>query len=265
MTTENKENESNQIERIWINGFLIKVFNNSPFLTKKQLILFCSKCLDYFDSKLELVNHSKTCNFKLKNLKHSQEDLQIFKLDGDSNTTFCQNLSLLAKLFLNEKTVFFDVAPFDFYILQSQSQTLAYFSKEKFSFERYNLACLLVLPPYRNKGLGKLLIEYSYLLSNQDGLIGGPERPLSPSGRKIYMKHWTSILLKYCLNNQYTTLGQLSISTGIDCRDILDCFSEIGMLERWDGNTLCIPRDLIKQYITTNNIKFDRHRLILAE
>ena len=36
--------------------------------------------------------------------------------------------------------------------------------QEKVSFDEYNLACIVVLPPYQKKGYGMLLIEFSELL-----------------------------------------------------------------------------------------------------
>ena len=34
-------------------------------------------------------------------------------------------------------------------------------SQEKISYDDYNLACIVVLPPYQKKGYGMLLIEFS--------------------------------------------------------------------------------------------------------
>lgn len=38
---------------------------------------------------------------------------------------------------------------------------MAFFSKEKVSFDDYNLACIVTFPPFQGKGFGKLLIEFS--------------------------------------------------------------------------------------------------------
>ena len=34
-------------------------------------------------------------------------------------------------------------------------------SQEKVSYDDYNLACIIVLPPYQRKGYGMLMIEFS--------------------------------------------------------------------------------------------------------
>ena len=64
---------------------------------------------------------------------------------------YCQCLCLLAKLFLERKTIYFDVNPFLFYILTENDKRtknfqhiIGYFSKEKSSEESCNLACLMV-------------------------------------------------------------------------------------------------------------------------
>ena len=44
---------------------------------------------------------------------------------------------------------------------------VGYFSKEKYSSEEYNLACILTLPCYQRKGYGKLMIAFSSDTSNR--------------------------------------------------------------------------------------------------
>lgn len=94
---------------------------------------------------------------------------------------FCQNLSLFAKMFLETKSVCYGVDSFLFYTLVRNDPkngapcVVGFFSKEKMSWHNYNLACILVFPPYQRLGLGKLLIGFSYELSRRHGSIGSPE------------------------------------------------------------------------------------------
>ena len=115
---------------------------------------------------------------------------------------FAQNLSLFAKLFLDNKSVFYDVIGFKYYLLVLQlnpksnnttprkSQIVGFFSKEKMSWDNNNLACILVFPPWQRQGLGKILMGVSYELSEREGRVGGPEKPLSELGKKGYIKFW---------------------------------------------------------------------------
>lgn len=41
------------------------------------------------------------------------------------------------------------------------SRLTFYLVQEKVSYDDYNLACIVVLPPYQKKGYGMLLIEFS--------------------------------------------------------------------------------------------------------
>jgi histone acetyltransferase MYST1 len=91
-------------------------------------------------------------------------DLAVYEIDGRDHKAFCQKLCLLAKLFLDHKTLYFDVTPFLFYVVctidHHGSKMVGYFSKEKVSDQGYNLACILTLPQYQHKGYGKFIIRY---------------------------------------------------------------------------------------------------------
>ena len=66
-----------------------------------------------------------------------------FQVDGFEERQYCQNLCYIAKLFLDHKTLYFDVDPFLFYVLCEVDERgyhpVGYYSKEKYSDVGYNL------------------------------------------------------------------------------------------------------------------------------
>lgn len=63
--------------------------------------------------------------------------ISIWETDASQHKLYCQNLCLLAKLFLDHKTLYFDVEPFLFYILcevdMEGAHIVGYFSKVIFT------------------------------------------------------------------------------------------------------------------------------------
>lgn len=61
--------------------------------------------------------------------------VSVYEVDGKTNKVYCQNLCLLSKLFLDHKTLYYDVDPFLFYVLcevdDGGAHIVGYFSKEK--------------------------------------------------------------------------------------------------------------------------------------
>lgn len=65
--------------------------------------------------------------------------LSVFEVDGKKNKIYCQNLCLLAKLFLDHKTLYYDVEPFLFYIMcdcdSRGCHMVGYFSKVNYFYQ----------------------------------------------------------------------------------------------------------------------------------
>ena len=66
---------------------------------------------------------------------YRKEPISFFEIDGRKNKAYAQNLCLLAKLFLDHKTLYYDTDPFLFYIMCTLDDRgfhiVGYFSKEK--------------------------------------------------------------------------------------------------------------------------------------
>lgn len=91
------------------------------------------------------------------------------RITADLVQIYCQNLCLLAKMFLDHKTLYYDVEPFLFYVMTEVDELgarfVGYFSKEKRSIDR-NVSCIMTLPVRQRKGWGQLLIDFSESLQN---------------------------------------------------------------------------------------------------
>lgn len=158
-------------------------------------------------------------------------------MDGRKNPVYCQNLCLLAKLFLGSKTLYYDVEPFLFYVMTENDNYgchfVGYFSKEKRPSSLNNVSCILVLPIHMRKGYGQYLIEFSYLLTRVERKTGSPEKPLSDMGLVSYRKYWRLVLCEELLLQQ----GPISISaisdrTGMTPDDIVSALEGLRALVR---------------------------------
>lgn len=166
--------------------------------------------------------------------------ISVYEMDGKKHKLYCQNLCLLSKLFLDHKTLYYDVDPFMFYVMceihPEGAQLVGYFSKEKQSREDYNLACILTLPPYQRRGYGRFLIAFSYELSKLEGKIGTPERPLSDLGQVSFRSYWTKKILEVIRQKKgMVTIEEISKETCIKPEDVVHVLTGLNFLKYWRG------------------------------
>ncbi|KAF9466956.1 acyl-CoA N-acyltransferase [Collybia nuda] len=170
---------------------------------ERSMLWVCEMCFKYMADCNSYELHLKSCNVKHPPGRkvYQRGAHTIWEVDGAENKLYCQNLSLFGKLFIDVKTLFFDCDNFLFYILtnakSASDHIIGYFSKEKLSYDDYNLACIMTLPPYQKQGFGMLLIEFSYELSRRSGKVGTPERPLSDLGLRSYLAYWVATLIRF--------------------------------------------------------------------
>jgi histone acetyltransferase HTATIP len=201
----------------------------SPYpveLTDYDYLYICEFCFSYFGPQKSFERHRSKCNLLHPpgNEIYRHEDVSFFEIDGRRQRTWCRNLCLLSKLFLDHKTLYYDVDPFMFYCMcvrdEYGAHMIGYFSKEKESAEAYNVACILTLPQYQRLGYGKLLIAFSYELSKKEGKLGSPEKPLSDLGLLSYRAYWTETLVNILVNlGEDVNLDELAAITAMTTND----------------------------------------------
>ncbi|CAL5348314.1 unnamed protein product [Camellia sinensis] len=128
------------IATIELGRYEIETWYFSPFppeYNDSLQLYFCEFCLTFMKRKEQLQRHMRKCD-----LKHPPGDeiyrsgtLSMFEIDGKKNKVYGQNLCYLAKLFLDHKTLYYDVDLFLFYVLcecdDRGCHMVGYFSKAR--------------------------------------------------------------------------------------------------------------------------------------
>jgi histone acetyltransferase SAS2 len=168
---------------------------------------------------------------------------------------------LFAKLFLDSKSLYFALDGFEFFVLYDveSSIPLGFFSREKNSWDKYNLACILVFPPFQGLGLGQLLIGFSYELSKSENQIGSPEKPLSMYGHKSYLAYWTKTIARILLTykQKVVSIKELSKESAIRPEDIEEALKSMNALQYDKNNNPLISLLKVNQWATSINLSLD--------
>uniref|UniRef100_M4A7A9 Histone acetyltransferase n=1 Tax=Xiphophorus maculatus TaxID=8083 RepID=M4A7A9_XIPMA len=251
---------SNMIKTIVFGRFELDTWYHSPYpeeYARLGRLFMCEFCLKYMKSQTILRRHMAKCVWKHPpgDEIYRKGNISVFEVDGKKNKIYCQNLCLLAKLFLDHKTLYYDVEPFLFYVMTEADNTgchlVGYFSKEKNSFLNYNVSCILTMPQYMRQGYGKMLIDFSYLLSKVEEKVGSPERPLSDLGLISYRSYWKDVLLRYLnsFQGKEISIKEISQETAVNPVDIVSTLQSLQMLKYWKGKHLVLKRqDLIDDW-----------------
>lgn len=254
------------IEMIELGKHKIRPWYFSPYpqeLVALPCIYLCEFCLKYVKSRKCLQRHLEKCNLRHPpgNEIYRKGTISFFEVDGRKNKIYSQNLCLLAKCFLDHKTLYYDTDPFLFYVMSESDDRghhiVGYFSKEKESSEDYNVACILTLPPFQRMGYGKLLIEFSYELSKFEGKVGSPEKPLSDLGLLSYRSYWSETLLEILIKQKpdengdppQMTISEISEQTSIKREDIISTIQYLNLINYYKGQyIITINKEAIQMY-----------------
>lgn len=228
------------LSRVQMGHHEIEPWYFSPYpqeFSESDLIYICEFCLEYFADYKPFERHRTKCTLHHPpgNEIYRDDTISFFEIDGRRQRTWCRNLCLLSKLFLDHKTLYYDVDPFMFYCMTTRDahgcHLIGYFSKEKDSADNFNVACILTLPQFQRQGLGRVLIAFSYELSKQEGKLGSPEKPLSDLGLLGYRRYWEETIVDLLLDGRTdASVEDLSQAAAMTTNDVLHTLQNLNML-----------------------------------
>ncbi|KAL4927368.1 putative cell division control protein (Cdc5) [Aspergillus undulatus] len=260
------------LDRLQMGKFDIEPWYFSPYpesFSEADVIYIDEFCLSYFDNKRAFERHRSKCTLTHPpgNEIYRDDNISFFEVDGRRQRTWCRNLCLLSKLFLDHKTLYYDVDPFLFYCMCTRDETgchlVGYFSKEKDSAEGYNLACILTLPQYQRRGFGRLLISFSYELSKREGKLGSPEKPLSDLGLLGYRQYWRETLVEILMDTgrEAVSENELAVLTSMTEKDVHETLVTYRMLRYH----LTVPQKGNWVIVLTDQVVDERNRRLEKE
>lgn len=248
------------ISKIQFGKFDLYPWYFSPYpeaFSMEDVIFICEFCLCYYGDPKSFARHRRKCTLQHPpgNEIYRDEHVSFFEIDGRRQRTWCRNLCLLSKMFLDHKTLYYDVDPFLFYVMTTKDDTgdhlVGYFSKEKESADGYNVACILTLPQYQRKGFGRLLIQFSYELSKIEGKLGSPEKPLSDLGLLSYRQYWSEmimdLLISYHERDERCSIESIAAQLAMTTQDVEHTLQALRMQAYHKGeHKIVVPEKLLE-------------------
>jgi histone acetyltransferase HTATIP len=130
------------LNRLQIGKHEVEAWYFSPYPKEYAhipVLYICEFCLSFFPSPMMLSRHRQRCTLLHPpgNEIYRHNDLSFWEIDGKRQLTWCRNLSLLSKCFLDQyvlglsyflvlahflltsKTLYYDVTPFMYYVMAS--------------------------------------------------------------------------------------------------------------------------------------------------
>ncbi|KAJ1643281.1 Histone acetyltransferase [Coemansia erecta] len=258
------------LNMIEMGKFQVEPWYFSPYPIEYSYIpvlYVCEFCLCFYSNRTQYARHRAKCTLQHPpgNEIYRKDDISFFEIDGRRQKTYCRNLCLLSKCFLDHKTLYYDVDPFLFYILTKRDEKgfhiIGYFSKEKESADNYNLACILTLPQYQRMGFGRVLIQFSYELSRVERKVGSPEKPLSDLGLLSYRTYWAEILVEHLMSvDGEISIEELSQRTFFTTQDIMHALFNLDAIRYYHGqHCIVLSERVVEAY---ERFKKKKHRKV---
>lgn len=250
------------ISKVQFGAFDLNPWYYSPYpeeFSHEDLMYICEFCLGYYGDQKAFLRHRTKCTLLHPpgNEIYRDDTISFFEIDGKRQRTWCRNLCLLSKMFLDHKTLYYDVDPFLFYCMTTRDEKgchlVGYFSKEKESAESYNVACILTLPQYQRQGYGRLLIQFSYELSKIENKLGSPEKPLSDLGLLSYRQFWSEnildVLIEANASEERCSIDQLANRLAMTIADVEGTLRNLEILAYHKGeHKLIVPSKLEERH-----------------
>ncbi|KAI0979074.1 hypothetical protein GJ496_011863 [Pomphorhynchus laevis] len=249
--------------------------HDSEKIRTSTVLYFCDCCLRVFTTGIQFNRHRQKCTQDTPPgtviYKHN-DNVILFEVDAAVHTQYCQNVCIIARRFLNHKTVHEHVQPFMFYILAinfaSQQQIgngdrqwkmAGYFSKMKVNDNEHNLSCLVILPPFMGQAFGTLLIDLSYKMSEIEQKVGTPERPFTDFGLCAYRSYWTEKIFEVLLESKnFDNLNIQSISQllYIHQNDIVETLQFHKLVKSYKGQHIILKNiEMMAEYLEKKKAK----------
>jgi histone acetyltransferase MYST1 len=127
-----------KVECWYFSPFPKEYYNNSQGFV--DCLYFCEFTFRFFRTKNELIRYQSDPMLPRhppgnEIYRDVTNQISMFEMDAAVEKIYCQNLAYFAKLFLDHKTLYWDVDPFLFYVLCTYDERgyhpVGFFSKEK--------------------------------------------------------------------------------------------------------------------------------------